>query len=224
MCGRFTLARQDKREMAELLGVDESELGDYRPRYNIAPMQRHFLVVSEYERRKALPARWGLVNRWAKDNRRAARCINAKSETVDIKPGFRDAFLKRRCVIPGDGFYEWTGPKNSRKPLWIHRADHQLLLFAGLHESWQREPGNWECTFTILTCEPNQTMAQIHNRMPVILSERDADDWMNPLEKDPSALKRLLVPAPDELLVVQPASALVNSPKNEGPELLEVQG
>ena len=224
MCGRFTLTRKDKREVAEFLGVDESELGDYRPRYNIAPMQWHFLVVSEYERRKALPAKWGLANRWAKDNSRASQCINAKAETVEVRPSFRYAFKKRRSVVPADGLYEWTGAKGTRRPIWFHRADGKLMLFAGLYEDWFPEKDKPEMTFTIVTCDSNAVTRPIHNRMPVILSERDADDWMNPLEKDPSLLKRLLVPAPDELLVAQPASTLVNSPRNDGPELLEVQG
>ncbi len=220
MCGRFTLTRKDKREVVELPGVDESELGDYRPRYNIAPMQEQFLVVSEYERRKALPAKWGLVNRWAKDNSRAAQCINAKAETVEVRPPFRDAFKKRRCVVPADGFDEWTGAKGTRRPIWFHRADGKLMLFAGLYEAWSPEKGKPETTFTIITCEPNVVTRPIHNRMPVILDSRAADDWMNPLEADPLSLKRLLIPAADNVLVAQPASPLANSVKNDGPELL----
>ncbi|MBV8451418.1 MAG: SOS response-associated peptidase, partial [Deltaproteobacteria bacterium] len=188
---------------------------------NIAPLQRHFIVTTEYENRKLALARWGLVNRWAKDASWAARCINAKAETVEKLASFRDAFKKRRCVIPADGFYEWRGPKGKREPLWIHRTDGKLLLIAGLYEAWQNEPGQWETTFTIITCTPNAVMASIHNRMPVILSAMDADDWMNPREENPLDLKRLLAPAPDDLLVTQKASPLVNSVRNEGPGLLK---
>src|SRR6202040_2916283 len=176
---------------------------------------------TKYESREAIPATWGLVNSWAKDASRASMCINAKAETVDKLPSFREAFEKRRCVVPADGFYEWRGPKARREPLWIHPADDALLLFAGLFEAWQFQPGEWQTTFTIITTAANQTLEPIHNRMPVILDEAGAADWMNLREPDPLSLKRLLTPAPDDLLVVRPASPLVNSVKNEGPELLE---
>ena len=144
-----------------------------------------------------------------------------EAETVDKLPSFREAFEKRRCVVPADGFYEWRGPKARREPLWIHPADDALLLFAGLFEAWQSQPGEWQTTFTIITTAANRTLEPIHNRMPVILDEAGAADWMNWREPEPLSLKRLLVPAPDNLLVVRPASPLVNSVKNEGPGLLE---
>jgi putative SOS response-associated peptidase YedK len=220
MCGRFTMTRRDKTELAASLGIPERELDEYQPRFNIAPMQNYFVVKTTYESREAIPATWGLVNSWAKDTKRASMCINAKAETVDRLPSFRSAFRKRRCIVPADGFYEWRGPKVCREPLWIHPADNALLLFAGLFEAWQPQPGAWRTTFTILTTAPNRLLAPIHNRMPVILDEAGAADWMNPREPDPFSLKRLLTPAPDELLVVRPASPLVNSVKNEGAELL----
>jgi putative SOS response-associated peptidase YedK len=220
MCGRFTLTRRDRRELAAELGVADESLADYRPRYNIAPMQNHFVMTLERENRKIVPARWGLVNSWAKDNQRASKCINAKAETVEKLPTFRAAFKKRRCAVPADGFYEWRGPKGMREPLWIHPRAGGLILFAGLYEAWQPEPGQWEMTFTIITTAANKLIQPIHDRMPVILSDRAADDWMNPNETDPPSLKRLLVPAPDDLLAITPASPLVNSVKNDGPELL----
>ena len=113
------------------------------------------------------------------------------------------------------------GPKARREPLWIHPADDALLLFAGLFEAWQSQPGEWQTTFTIITTAANRTLEPIHRRMPVILDETGAADWMNLREPGPLSLKRLLVPAPDDLLVVRPASPLVNSVKNEGSELLE---
>jgi len=148
-------------------------------------------------------------------------CINAKAETIDKLPSFRGAFEKRRCIVPADGFYEWHGPRARREPLWIHPADGALLLFAGLFEAWQFQPGEWQTTFTIITTDANRLLEPIHNRMLVILDEAGAADWMNLREPHPLSLKRLLAPAPDDLLVVRPASLLVNSVKNEGPELLE---
>jgi putative SOS response-associated peptidase YedK len=192
-----------------------------RPRFNIAPTDPHFIVTSEFERRKAQPARWGLMNRSARDNRSASQCINAKAETLEQRPTFREAFLRRRCVIPAGGFYEWTGSKARRQPLWIHPRAGGLMLFAGLYESWYPEKDRAEVTFTIVTCAANAALAEIHDRMPVVLDEQAAEDWMNPRERDPLSLKQLLVPAPDDLLAIRPASPLVNSVKNEGPALLE---
>jgi putative SOS response-associated peptidase YedK len=103
MCGRFGLTHEASRALAYLLGVDEADLSFHRPRYNIAPTQEHFVLISEYERRKILPARWGLVNSGAKDNSRAAQCINAMVETVEVKPSYREAFRQRRCIVPADG-------------------------------------------------------------------------------------------------------------------------
>jgi len=221
MCGRFTLTRQNRRELAQLLGVDEDDLRDYRPRYNIAPTDQHFIVTSKYECRTARPASWGLVNSWESDNSRASQCINAKAETLEERRTFREAFLQRRCAVPADGFYEWRGPKTQREPVWIHPPDDGVLLFAGLYESWQAKPGEWQRTFTIITTQANQLIRPIHDRMPVILDERTAEDWMNRNEADPRRLKRLLVPAPEGKLVITPASPLVNSVKNDGPELLD---
>jgi len=215
------MTRRDRAEVAAMLGVPESELGDYTPRFNIAPTQPYFVLAPRYENRKLIPATWGLVNSWAKDASRASMCINAKAETIDKLPSFREAFEKRRCIVPADGFYEWRGLKSKREPLWIHPADEGLILFAGLYEAWQRAPGEWQTTFTIITTAANRLLEPIHNRMPVILDEASADDWMNPREPDPLTLKRLLVSAADDLLVMRPASPLVNNVKNDGPELLE---
>jgi putative SOS response-associated peptidase YedK len=224
MCGRFTLTWDDPAALCVELGIAEGFLPDYRPRYNIAPLQRHFIITTEYENRRLVPARWGLVPHWAKDASRAGQCINAKAETVETLPSYRQAFRKHRCIIPADGFYEWRGPKGKREPLWIHHPDGKLLRFAGLYEAWQKEPEQWETTFTIITCPPNAAMTSIHNRMPVILGDQEADDWMNPQEQNPLTLKQLLVPASENLLTTQPASILVNSVRNDGPELLRASG
>src|ERR1700730_10207063 len=136
MCGRFGLTWEASRELGYLLGVEEADLSFHRPRYNIAPTQDHFVLTSQYERRRLLRARWGLVNSGARDNSRAAQCINAMAETVEAKPSFREAFRQRRCLVPADGFYEWVGSKQARTPVWFHRADGGLLFFAGLYEEW----------------------------------------------------------------------------------------
>jgi putative SOS response-associated peptidase YedK len=224
MCGRFTITRRDGNLLAAELGVPEGSFVDYRPRYNIAPTQPHFIVRIKYENREVLPATWGLVRSGSKDASMAAKCINARSETIETRPAFRDAFQKRRCVVPADGFFEWTGPKTARQPTWFHREDSQLLLFAGLYEAWQKEQGEWETTFTILTTSANAVLESYHDRMPVILADRDADDWMDPRAPAPRALKRLLVPAPDDLLIATPVSPEVNNVDNDSPELLQPAG
>jgi putative SOS response-associated peptidase YedK len=223
MCGRFTLTWEEWRRVAGALGVEnEGEAAaSYRPRFNIAPTDQHFIITSEFERRKARRARWGLVNRWAKNNSRASQCINAKAETLEQRTTFSEAFRQRRCIVPADGFFEWTGPKAKRQPLWIHPRDGALMLFAGLYESWYPERNQPEVTFTIVTCAANAVIAEIHDRMPVVLDERAAEDWMNSREQDPPSLKRLLAPARADVLVMRPASLLVNSVKNDNPALLD---
>jgi putative SOS response-associated peptidase YedK len=136
-------------------------------------------------------------------------------------PAFREAFQKRRCVIPAEGFFEWTGEKAKRQPIWFHRADGGLILFAGLYESWQPQPGEWQRTFTIITTTPNHLVEPVHDRMPVILTEEVADLWMDPREDDQQKLVELLRPAAEDFLVATPVSARVNSVKNDDPACLE---
>jgi putative SOS response-associated peptidase YedK len=224
MCGRFTITRRDGNMLAAELGVAADSFVDYRPRYNVAPTQMHYVVRVKFENREVLPARWGLVNTWAKDASTAAKNINARAETVESRRAFREAFIKRRCVVPADGFFEWTGPKTARQPTWFHREDNQLLLLAGLYESWRPKPDQWETTFTILTTDANALTRQYHDRMPVILADRDADDWMDPRAPDPLALKKLLVPALEGLLIATPVSPDVNDVDNDSPDLLKTGG
>jgi putative SOS response-associated peptidase YedK len=184
----------------------------------------HYIVRIKYENREVVPARWGFVNAGSRDASMASKTINVRSETADKRRGFREAFIERRCVVPADGFFEWTGPKSGRQPTWFHREDNQLLLFAGLYEAWQPNPQQSETTFTILTTDANALTGQYHDRMPVILADRDADDWMDPRAPDPVALKKLLVPAPADLLIATPVSPEVNNVDNDSPELLKTQG
>jgi putative SOS response-associated peptidase YedK len=223
MCGRFTLARQDRVSLALELGVSVNQLAEetYRPRYNIAPTNKHWVVRMEYEDREMLRARWGLINHWAKDASVGHRQINARAETVDKRPAFRDAFKKRRCVVPADGFFEWAGPKGARQPIWFHRPDDGLILFAGLYESWQPAPDEWEPTFTIITTNANATLEPVHDRMPVILPDEAVDEWLYARQDDFAALDRLLVPAADDLLAATPVSPRVNSVKHDDPACLE---
>lgn len=220
MCGRFTLATIDPEALAAELCVPVEQIPEVAPRFNIAPTDPHVVVRMHHEVREVVPARWGLVNSWAKDTKSGARNINARAETVDERPTFREAFEKRRCVVPADGFYEWTGPPKNRQPFWFHRASGQLLLFAGLYE-WRKQGDAWDATFTIVTTEANGLLSSIHDRMPVILEPDAVDEWIDPGNEDRNALKSLLVPAGEEVLVRRRVSPLANNVRNQGPELFE---
>ncbi len=220
MCGRFTLTWEDRVDLARELGVplDQIPESDYRPRYNIAPTDSHWIMRMEHEDRELRAAQWGLINYWAKDAKSGYKQINARAQTLGTRPAFRDAFKSRRCVVPADGFFEWTGPKDSRQPIWFHRGDGGLLLFAGLFEYWRPAPNEWELTFTIVTTTPNATIEPVHDRMPVILPDEAVDEWWYTRTE---SLDALLVPAHDDVLVATPVSPRVNSVKNDDPACLE---
>jgi putative SOS response-associated peptidase YedK len=222
MCGRFTLTYRRAELLAAELGVPIESLIDYRPRYNIAPTDPHWIVRTRYEDREILPARWGPMNFWMTDRKQGFKNINARAETRKL-PSFRAAFAERRCVVPADGFFEWTGPKESRQPIWFHRSDGGLILFAGLYDSWRPSPTEKERTFTILTTTPNALLGPIHNRMPVILEQDAIDDWLY-VRQSPDSLMELLRPAREDLLVATPVSVRVNSVKNDDPECLAAPG
>jgi len=222
MCGRFTLTADDTEDLARELGVEVvPEFSEqYRPRFNIAPTDPHWIVRMKFEDRQILPAKWGLVNSWAKDAKRAAAQINARADRLQESPAFRGAFEERRCIVPADGFFEWVGEKRDRRPIWYHRLDRGLIFFAGLYESWRVKPGEWQRTFTIVTTGPNDVIAPVHDRMPVILPPERVDDWLTPSTK-PADLMALLVPAPNTLLEPTFVSPRANSVKNDDPGVLE---
>jgi putative SOS response-associated peptidase YedK len=230
MCGRFTLTRDSYDDLAEELDADPrpGERALYRPRYNIAPTDQHWIVRTKYERRQLLAARWGLVNSWAPDAKGAARQINARGESAPTSRAFREAFESRRCAVPADGFFEWVGAKEARKPVWFHAPEGQLLLFAGLYESW-RDPKTeeWMRTFTILTTDANETVAPVHDRMPVILPRDRLDEWLfvPPEERGRPAyakdVRKLLAPAEQGVLIATEVSPRVNSVKNDDAACLE---
>jgi putative SOS response-associated peptidase YedK len=222
MCGRFTLTRAERAELEDEMGIPRGSLSPaYEPRFNIAPTDTHFVVREKREEREALPAKWGLINHWQPANQRPSIQINARAEGIDKRPAFRQAFQKGRCLVPADGFFEWTGPKEDRRPLWFHRPDGGLIWFAGLYESWKPAPDVWERTFSIVTTTANGLMEPYHDRMPVILTDEQTDLWLNRDETDLEKVKRLLTPPPEDALVIRAVSPLVNSVKNDYPELLQ---
>jgi len=164
---------------------------------------------------------WGLIPAWSRDPKMGGRLINARAETVASKPSFRDAFRKRRCLIPADGFYEWkaTGDK-TKQPYFITRGDARPFAFAGLWEHWkQNESAIDSCT--IITTDASPHLRALHERMPVILAPEDYDRWLDPQQHDPAQLEPLLDSGESESLTFLPVSTLVNSPRNDVPECAE---
>jgi putative SOS response-associated peptidase YedK len=203
----------------------------YRPRYNIAPTDQHWILRQKYEQRQLLPAKWGLVNSWATDAKSAFKQINARAETAPVRPAFRDAYEQRRCVVPADGFFEWTGTKEVRQPIWFHAPHDDLLQFAGLYEYWHDpKTAAWQRTFTILTTAANEVVAPVHDRMPVILPPEHADEWLfvppdeHARRAYASELRSLLRPADAGVLVATEVSRRVNSVANDDPACLIPEG
>ena len=223
MCGRFTLTVEEFEELATLTGAeaDRALAEHYRPRYNVAPMQPHWIVREERERRLLEPATWGLVNWWAKSRREGAKHINARAEQLAQRRPFREAFEERRCVIPADGFFEWTGDAKSRRPTWYHRPDRGVFLFAGLYEVARlRGEDLPTATFTIITTDSNGPVSEVHDRMPVILPDEEAvDEWLFPGQSR-ERLRELLHPVEDDFLVATPVSPRLNSVNNDDPDCL----
>ena len=236
MCGRYTLAIEYQ-ELAEELGVEPDPViaEAYRPRYNIAPTDGNLVLrvvpaappeaapqglrePSLQGHRELIPARFGLVNFWAKDLSAAARQINARAETVREKPAFREAFERRRCVVPADGFYEWQREGRAKTAFWFHPTDEKMLRFAGLYETWKdKATGAHVRTFAILTTAANDVVSKIHDRMPAILTRENMEIWLTGTSDQAFSL---LGPAPERALTVQRASSRVGNVRNDDPGLL----
>ncbi len=220
MCGRFALLVSGE-EVARLFDVDS--VPDPLPaRYNIAPTQPVLALrlSADGQQREFALFQWGLVPSWAKDVKLGARMINARAETVAEKPAFRAAFKRRRCLIPASGFYEWQAVNGRKQPMFIHPKNDPLFAFAGLWEYWASADGSELETCTILTTSPNELMAPIHNRMPVIVAREDFSMWLNP-EPRPEDAFHLLRPYPAKKMAAYPVSTMVNSPKNDTPACVE---
>jgi putative SOS response-associated peptidase YedK len=218
MCGRFAFYSPTE-AVVRLFGVEAAD--DLPPRYNIAPTQDAPVVrLDEDGVRRLVPLRWGLVPFWAKDPAIGNRMINARSETVASKPAFRQAVRRRRCLIVADGFYEWQKTPHGKVPWYIHLAGGGPFAMAGLWESWRREGADSLETCTILTTAPNEMMARLHNRMPVVLTGPGVDTWLDP-NTPVDGLDPLFAPQDESLLHAIPVSRRVNSPANDGPELIQ---
>jgi len=220
MCGRFTL-RLSSAELQAFFNLFRAD--DVSARFNIAPTQLVMTISLDGKgQRLGLMRQWGLIPSWAKDPSIGSKMINARSESVAEKPAFRSAFRSRRCLVPASGFYEWqaTGAK-VKQPWLILPADGPLLVFAGLWESWKDPTGTRLETCTILTTAPNGMMAEIHDRLPVILDSEAFPVWLDPAIDDAEALQSLLVPCPDEWLEKVPVSTRVSNVRNDDPDCIK---
>lgn len=221
MCGRI-VNRADPGYLREFF--DEAAVADILEgsgvlgRYNITPgSYLPGVRVDENGGTIWSLMRWGLIPRWAKPDRIPDRTFNARSETVAEKPSFRDAYAKRRCVVPISGYYEWTGAKGSKQPHYFHRSDEEIIALAGLWETWRYEDNVVE-SCTILTTQADTLLSQYHHRMPVFLKREDTEEWMF---GNPSELKRLFNTVETESLVVHPVSREVNNGRVDCPELID---
>lgn len=224
MCGRFVASVPPASIAKWLDATVDPELVDLGARYNVAPMSM-IAAVNSTERRLGL-YRWGLIPAWVKDPQRGARMFNARSETLADKPSFRNLINTHRCVVPMDGFYEWApapAGSSTKIPFLIRDRTDAPLFVAGLWTTWQGRDRSAITirSATIITCEANAELSQLHHRMPVILDADGLDTWLDNSIDDRGLLMSVLRPAADGQLEVHRVSTDVNNARNDGPHLIE---
>ncbi|KOY14156.1 SOS response-associated peptidase [Paenibacillus xylanivorans] len=221
MCGRFTIINPLESIKERYLASDAKGF-DYRPNYNVAPMQFIPSIIATSNGNRLGSLRWGLVPSWAKDDKIGSKMINARAETLTEKPAFRRLVSSKRCIIPCSGFYEWKMDGSGKQPMRILMKDESIFSLAGLYDTWLDPDGNKLSTCTIITTEPNILMAEIHNRMPAIIRPQDEAEWLN-RETDKKIVVGLLRPfAADEMRAYKVDSSVGNVKNNEKELIREV--
>jgi putative SOS response-associated peptidase YedK len=218
MCGRYRLSRRKQIIEEHFDAADWQD--DWSPRYNIAPTQR-VPVIRQHPKepiRELSLMRWGLIPSWAKNSSIATGTINARSETAASKPAFRDPLKFRRCLIPADGFYEWSRTGKAKQPFCFEVNDGELFAFAGLWERWCDPSGQWVKSCSILTTTPNAVTSAVHDRMPAILRKDDYEVWLDPGMQNVPAISELLKPFDARLMRCYPVSTRINHAANDDPE------
>lgn len=220
MCGRFTLAVPPLALVEAFPGFSVPE--EIEPRYNIAPTQPVVVVTNKGDNQLEF-AHWGLIPSWSKDAKIGNRMINARAETLSTKPSFRVAYRKRRCLIIADGFYEWRKDPGGKgkTPFYIRLKSGEPFAFAGLWETWKSPEGETIESCVIITTTPNELLAKVHDRMPVILPPEKYSDWLAEGDQSAEKLALLLKPYPADLMTAYPVSTFVNSPANDSPICIE---
>lgn len=218
MCGRYALI-VDAAVLADVFDVDPPR--GFTPRFNIAPTQEAPIVrAGQRGSHECAMVRWGLVPSWSKDDKIGARMINARSETAAEKPSFRSAVTTRRCLVPASGFYEWVQGPDGKQPHFIHFSDARVFAFAGLWERWSKGESGPLDTFTILTTTPNELIAGLHDRMPVILPPETYSEWLEPRPLDLDRFADLVAAHPAEGMEAYPVTTRVNRPANDDAECI----
>lgn len=221
MCGRYTLTTPPD-EIAEILGISYSL--STSPRYNIAPTQNILIArLNEQNKRELAMLRWGLIPAFIKDPKKVVNPINARSESVKEKPFFREAFRKRRCLIPVDGYYEWRALGKLKQPYLMRLTTKRVFFLAGIWETWISPEGEVIETAAMLTTAANDIVAKVHDRMPTILKAENFSSWLNDTQ-DLDSLSSLFIPYESTGMEIYPVSTRVNSGRNESPECIEVSG
>lgn len=220
MCGRYNLVT-DRKTLISFFRVDRPLLGEFEPRYNIAPSQYVPAIRQGDAGRELVALKWGLVPFWAKDPKIGYHTINARAETVATKPAFREAFKRRRCLIPATGFYEWSATTTGKRPYHIAMRDHSMFAFAGLWECWRKDTDQLIESCSIIVTTANDDIRPIHDRMPVILHTEDFGQWLDPHTLSTARLQTLLQPYPAGEMSSYPVGLAVNNPRNDRPECLQ---
>ena len=222
MCGRFVLEDIDEVFPRFRLSGSEDLMGNIKPRYNIAPSHYAYIISRNTRQENRLEMmKWGLIPSWSKDPKIGNRMINARVETVDIKPSFKNLLKTNRCLVPCSGFYEWKIIGTKKVPHYIGLKNGRIFCLAGLYDVWKNSDGDDLKTFTIITTRPNNTLKPIHNRMPVILHQEFEDQWLNTKIQNHDSVKRLLTPYPDDNMISYAVSNEVNNPANDNPQLIK---
>src|SRR6266851_4977223 len=218
MCGRYRLSRRE-RLVDEYFGTVSGD-DDWTPRYNIAPTQPVVTIRQDAREpaRRLSTMQWGLVPSWAKEPGIGYKTINARAETVATTASFREPFKSQRCLIPADGFYEWVRNGKTKQPYCFEVNDGELFAFAGLWDRWSDPQGDVVESCTILTTTPNSLLADIHDRMPVILNPDHYDLWLDPAFGDTGSLSEMLKPFDAALMKRHPVSTRVNQVLNDDPD------
>lgn len=219
MCSRYNLTSPPEAVRA-YFGYGDTP--NFPARYNIAPTQAVAVVARDKEgMRRFRLMRWGLLPAFVKDPKQFPTLINARSEEVLEKPSFRNAMRYRRCLVPADGFYEWTGEKGKRRPFLLRPREKRLIAFAGLYERWRDAEGGEIDTVVILTCAANGTVTPLHDRMPVVLAPEQFEAWLDVKDTSAEAAVGLLQPAPDDLLEAIEMNPKINDSRKDEPGILE---
>jgi len=217
MCGRYSLVFID--DLGNRFRVFNPMMGA-RSRFNIAPGNEMPVIIHE-EKNELVMMNWGLVPHWTQDITTAQRPINARAETLSEKPSFKELLQNRRCIVPASGFFEWKKEGKKKIPFYLHLPKNPLFAFAGLYDSWANPDGKLLFTYTIITTEPNELIAKIHNRMPSILLPEHEECWLSKTPLNARDLKEILSPFPAENMSMYPVSPLVNSPDADDERIIK---